>query len=329
MEILDQNLNVQEQHHEDHELQFHGDGAQYFGIVALNVLFTVLSLGLYYPWAKTTYRKYLWNESELNDSRFTFNGTGKEVFKGFLLVYLVVAIFYLSPFLVQMTGNFTLLPIIYGIVFLLMIAVLPLAIYGSFRYRISRTSWRGIYFDFDGNYKDFAGIFYLNAFFTIITFGIFSAWMRTRIMKYLLSHTTLGQNRLDFHGDGATLFGINLIGGILMYPTLFMYIPIWMKDRFNFTINNLTIEDQEKRRAFHSTLQSGEAWKTLMVNGLLLIVTLGLAFPWTVIRKMRMYFDNIVIPHDFDLDELSQADSSYSNATGDEIGDFLDIGIDF
>lgn len=327
MEVLDQNFN-QQQFPKEQDLQFHGDGAQYFGIVALNVLFTVLSVGLYYPWAKTTYRKYLWNEVELNDSRFTFNGTGKEVFKGFLIVYFCVALFYATPFLAVYIDGM-IIPILYSILFIVMIIIFPLAIYGSYRYRISRTSWRGIYFGFDGNYKEFAGIFYLNAFLTLITFGIFSAWMRTRIMKYLISHTTLGQNRLDFHGDGGELFGINILGGILMYPTLFMYIPIWMKNRFNFTINNLTMEDNNKRRAFKSTLENSEAWKTLMVNGLLLIVTAGLAFPWTVIRKMRMYFDHIVIPSEFDFDELSQATESYNDATGDEIGDFLDIGLDF
>lgn len=314
---------------EIHDLQFYGDGAKYFGIVALNLLFTILSLGLYYPWAKTAFRKYLWSEAEMDGSRFTFNGKATEIVKGFLLVYGIFILSQVLPQIFMNSGSFDKLFILYLILFVLLIAVLPLAVFGSYRYRISRTSWRGIYFGFDGKLKEFAGIFYLQLFLTIITVGIYSSWMRVKLMKYLFSHTKLGENRLDFHGDGGTLFGINLLGGVLMYPTLGMYIPIWMKNRFNFTIDHLTIQNETKRRALRSSLENREAWTTLMVNGLLLIVTLGLAFPWTIMRKMRMYLSNIIIPQEFKFDNLSQSETNYKDGTGDEIGDFLDIGFDF
>jgi len=70
------------------KISFFGKGATYFGIVAINLILTVVTVGLYYPWAKATYRKYIWNETEFKGSRFVFNGTGKEMFKGFLIAYL-------------------------------------------------------------------------------------------------------------------------------------------------------------------------------------------------------------------------------------------------
>ncbi len=345
MEILDQNFNQQEPQ-SNNEIQFHGDGARYFGIVALNVFFTIVSLGLYYPWAKTTYRKYLWSQLELNDSRFTFNGTGKEVFLGILKLIAIVIGFVLAyslvsfvlmkilglSFSVVMSPSIGLILGIFAtqLIFLSFFLILfGFAIYGSYRYRISRTSWRGIYFGFDGNVKEFVKLFIIHGLLTLFTFGIYSSWMRVKVMKYLFSHTTLGDNRFDFHGDGGNLFGINLVGFLLMLPTLFMYFPIFIKNRFNFTLNNLTIENGEKRRAFQSKLENKEAWTTLMLNLILLLFTLGLAFPWVLMRTMRLYFNNISIPSEFDFDELTQADTAFNDASGDELGDFLDIGLDF
>jgi len=55
------------------KLKFFGAGSTYFGIVILNLLLTIVTLGLYYPWAKAAYRKYTWNEIEMKGSRFTFH----------------------------------------------------------------------------------------------------------------------------------------------------------------------------------------------------------------------------------------------------------------
>ena len=43
-------------------LSFHGTGGTLFGIHVVNVLFTVLTLGIYYFWGKTRIRRYLFEE---------------------------------------------------------------------------------------------------------------------------------------------------------------------------------------------------------------------------------------------------------------------------
>lgn len=309
-----------------HRISFFGKGATYFGIVALNVVLTLVTLGLYYPWAKAAYRKYLWNETEFLESRFVFNGTGKEMFKGFLIAYLIIIGFYAS---LSMVAFFTYGWVFIVLFYILLIVLIPFALYGAWRYRVTRTSWRGIFFSFDGNLREFIKLYIPNLLLTIITFGLYSSWMRVKIQKYLFSHTKVGDLRLDFHGDGGELFGINIVGMILTYITLMLYLPIFMKNRFEFTINHTSITDGEKTSFLQSDLTNGVAWKTLMVNAILLIVTLGLAFPWTVMRRNKMYFDHMIIPSSFDYDNLQQSEKDYSDATGDEMSDILDMGIDF
>ena len=69
---------------EPRSLKFYGKGGALFGILIANFFLTIITLGLYYPWAKARKMKYLYAETELDNSRFNFHGTGQEMFKGFI-----------------------------------------------------------------------------------------------------------------------------------------------------------------------------------------------------------------------------------------------------
>jgi len=309
------------------KLSFHGKGSTYFGLVALNVVLTLITLGLYYPWAKTAYRKYIWNETEFKESRFVFNGTGKEVFKGFVIAYLIIIGFYASFFMVSVLGTTAF--IFLGLSYLALLILIPFAIYGGWRYRVTRTSWRGIFFSFDGNFKDFIKLFIPQILLTILTLGIYGSWMQVKLMKYLFSHTSIGSIRMDFQGEGSTNFGINFIGYILSVFTFMLYLPIWIKERFNFTVRNTSLDDGAQKKMLGTSLEGGEAWKTIMLNAVMLIFTVGLAFPWTFMRTMRMYCRNTWIPDEFDWDGLSQTENDFKSATGDEMADIMDVDFGF
>ena len=309
------------------KLSFHGKGSAYFGIVIVNLLLTIVTLGLYYPWAKAATRRYIWNESELNGSRFVFHGTGKEMFRGFVIVYGIFFSIFLVPVIFNFIPFLGLIMIFVG--YILMLILIPFAIYGAWRYRLSRTSWRGIYFSFNGDFKEFLKLFFVSVLLTIITFGIYGAWMRVKIQKFLFSHTKFGNMKLGFHGEGADLFVINLLGFILSYITLGLYLPIFLKDRFNFTIDHLSLDDGKNKKLLVSHLKKNEAWPMHMSNFFILLFTAGLAFPWTFCRVMKMWFDNVEIPDVFNFDNLKQEADDYKDATGDEMLDVLDLGLDF
>ena len=64
-------------------LSFHGTGGTLFGIHVVNVLFTVLTLGVYYFWGKTRIRRYLFGQSAFEGDRFAYHGTAQELLLGF------------------------------------------------------------------------------------------------------------------------------------------------------------------------------------------------------------------------------------------------------
>ena len=46
---------------EEYEISFKGNGSEYFTIVIVNWLLTVITIGLYYPWAKARKLQYLYS----------------------------------------------------------------------------------------------------------------------------------------------------------------------------------------------------------------------------------------------------------------------------
>ena len=64
-------------------LRFHGSAMGLFGIQAINALLTLLTLGVFYFWAKTRVRRYVMGETELEGDRFAYHGTGRELLVGF------------------------------------------------------------------------------------------------------------------------------------------------------------------------------------------------------------------------------------------------------
>lgn len=312
-------------------LKFHGKGSTYFGIVAINIVLTILTLGLYYPWAKERYRKYVWNETQFLDTRFIFHGTGKEMFKGFLIAYVFMLAFYGCYFYVTSSTNVR--PIVLGSFFLIIalssFLLVPYAIFSSWRYRVSRTSWRGIYFSFSGRFSEYFPIYLKFLVITVFSFGLGYSWMRTNIQKYLVSHTHFGNFDMDFHGEGSELLGINILGSMLSYMTIGFYYPYFLTNRYNFTINNTTLSDRTIRRTMNSSLEGSHLLGILLGNLVMLICTLGLAFPFTKMRYLKALIDNTKFPEDLNYDNIEQDATFYNKATGEELLDMLDVDIDF
>lgn len=53
-----------------HSFVFHGTGERYFLICVVNVLLTIITLGIYLPWALMKCKRYLYANMEVNGQRF-------------------------------------------------------------------------------------------------------------------------------------------------------------------------------------------------------------------------------------------------------------------
>src|ERR1700685_13403 len=66
-------------------LRFTGNGAEYFGIWIVNLLLTIVTLGIYSAWAKVRRLQYFYRHTELAGSSFDFHGSPTKILIGRLI----------------------------------------------------------------------------------------------------------------------------------------------------------------------------------------------------------------------------------------------------
>lgn len=75
---------------------FQGSGKGYFLIWLINILLTMITLGLYLPWALVRSRRYFYANTELDGARFSYHATGRSVFVGWLCMLVLYAVFIIN-----------------------------------------------------------------------------------------------------------------------------------------------------------------------------------------------------------------------------------------
>jgi uncharacterized membrane protein YjgN (DUF898 family) len=310
-------------------LRFLGKGSEYFGIIIVNWLLTLITLGIYYPWARARKIKYLYGATALDEDRFAFHGAGKEMFRGFIKVVLfwiiLMGIAILANRYVMVDPMLSLIFIL--VFYLLFFAIIPLIIHGAYRYRMSRTTWRGIRFGYRGTRKQLYLNFLKGVGLSIITLGIYSAWFEINMRKYLVGNVRAGDVEFKYSGNGGDLFVINLLGYILTVFTLGICYFRWERDLWNYYIDNISLHKGDKSMQLKSSVTAVGIFKLRFVNLLLTVFTLGLGYAWVQIRTRKYFTETIHIEGDINLNEIAQTEDVYTDAMFEDAGDFFDIDI--
>jgi uncharacterized membrane protein YjgN (DUF898 family) len=147
------------------------------------------------------------------------------------------------------------------------------------------------------------------------------------LRRYTLSNVKIGNARFVYNGDGSDYFFLNLKGYFLTVLTLGIYSFWWQKDQFEFFVNNLRVEQENDAVFFRSKATGGGFAGLMIVNFLILVFTLGLGFPWVVTRSLDFAMNNIEITGYYSFESLQQSQLDYSDATGEDMADILDIGV--
>lgn len=306
--------------------KFNGNGGSLFGILFVNFVLTVLTLGLYYPWAKANRLKYIYQEAEFEGSSFSFHGTGAEIFKGMIKAIGIVILLIIPYVLGLLSGNATAL-IAGTIVYVMgLVTLIPIAITGSLRYRLSRTSWKGIQFGYRGKSSDLLKIYAKGILFTIFTLGFYGAWLYMDLYRKVVENARVGSLEFKFNGRGKEFLLMNIEGYFGTIFTLGIYYFWWKKNVHNYIFNNIEVIQDEERRGKLKSIVTGTDFLALSLsNLLLLVVSLGFAYPWVMIRTARFYMKNLAVLGTVDFDSIVQTERDYKDATGDSVLDAVDF----
>jgi len=302
-------------------LSFHGKGGELFVIYLINIFLSLVTVGMYYFWGKVKIRNYLFSRTEFRQERFVFHGTGKELLIGFLKA---LVLFFIP--LYALTAGPTLLgtgPVIQavatGLTYGIVMVFVPVAMVGARRYRLSRTSWRGIRFSFRGQAWDFIKIFGLGSILSTLTLGLYFPFFDAKRYDFMVSRSYFGNRKFDFSGRGRDLFRPFLLAILLTLPTLGLYWFWYWAKRQRYYWEHTSWGPAR----FRSTVTGRALMNLHLANFLITLFTLGLGWPWILVRKIRFVCKYLTLEGVKDLAEIYQ-DAKPATATGEALSGFLD-----
>ena len=308
-------------------LKYHGTGASLFGLMLLSGVLTILTLGIYQFWAKTRVRAFHYSHTEMDGDRFAYHGTGGELWTGALKASGILLLLALSLGVASaVLGGADPSPIVsitlplafYGAIGLL----IPIAINGARRYRLSRSSWRGIRFSYHGRWQEYLALCVKGGLLTIISLGFYAPMFQNRRQEYFVNHARFGSEPFMYRGSGRELFGEYLKALLLMIPTLGLS-WVWysaFKHRY-FWANTMM-----RGARFRSTVTGGDLLVLSLTNIGLTLITLGIAIPWVMTNTHRFYCENLSLRGTVDWATIEQR-AQQAGSAAEGLADAFDVDI--
>lgn len=337
-----------------YRLKFHGTGGDLFSIFVMNLLKTILTFGVYYFWGKVKTRQFVWGQTEFAGDRFSYHGTGMELFLGWVKAALLFGGIIVFGSLLELNSHQFI-----GAILLWagLTCLIPIAQIGALRYRLTRSSWRGVQFSFRGALTPFFLLSLKGLALSAVTLGVLYPFYECQSRAYLIGKSRFGTSALRFNGQPEVLFriyirhGLAAMGGIaILAATIFplrdymdahgssvtgivgfgLFVP------FVLLYGGILLSLAVKRRQFYwnHTSFAGAQFKTTvtmsnllslhMNNLFLFIMSLGLAFPWITVRSRRYDCEHLTLTGALDLATIYQ-DAQVATAVGEELSGLLDV----
>ncbi len=304
-------------------LRHHGAAGELFKIYVVNILLTLVTLGIYRFWAKTRVRRYLWGQTSFLDDRIEYTGTGKELFLGFLLVsaFLVVAIVIVRIVLVLAGADSALAAVLKLLLFAGIVGLVGIAKFRARRYRLSRTLWRGIRGAQTGSSLAYGARYLGYALLTGLTLGFYWPYMSTKLTAYKLTNTRFGNRPFHFDGVGRDLLKRFAVAWLLFLPTIGLS-AIWYRAA---ALRYVVSRTRYENLTFATGVRGGPLAKLIVTNWLLTVFTLGLAYPLVLVRTARFACDNLEVAGEQDFALIAQSAKEVPT-TGEGLAEAFDVG---
>lgn len=206
--------------------RFTGNWREFLPIALTNLLLTLVTLGVYRFWAKARERRYLWSRTEFIDDPLEWTGTGLEMFKGFILVMIVLVpalLFFQFGFeMMVLRGQAAAAGLIGTALYLGLIALTGVARYRALRYRLSRTYWHGIRGGGEPGGWAYGWSYLWKTIVGVLALGLLVPWSAVKLWNERWSAMSFGPHRFESYATTDGLMGrwILLLAGPLIIAFL-------------------------------------------------------------------------------------------------------------
>jgi uncharacterized membrane protein YjgN (DUF898 family) len=185
------------------------------------------TLGFYRFWLTTDIRRHLWSNTRVGHEGLEYTGTAKELLIGFLIALAILVPIYTGYFILGLVAEtaqaFASIPLV---IFFYVFG--QYAMYRARRYRLTRTTFRGLRFWMAGSGWVYAGKAALWDLATLLSLGLAYPWRTAALERYKMRHSYYGSLSGRFDGTGGDLFARGwwmwavVIGLPLVLPSLYL-----------------------------------------------------------------------------------------------------------
>ncbi len=316
-------------------LEFRGDGFEFFKIWIVNILLTILTLGIYSAWAKVRTNRYFYSNLYLDDLSFRYLASPIAI-----LVGRIIAIVFLVTYIVSVE----LLPGPGLAVALILTLVMPYLIVRSIAFNHRMSAYRNIQFRFHGTYGEAVMVLLVWPLLGMLTLGILYPLALLRVNQFIVNNSAYGTSRLTFNATyrqyailvfsfiGANGLGL-LVGWsvplavveqAILSVVIFGLIFVWFTaNATNLYYNSTSLGDNH----FDADLETVGLLKVYTVNMVLIIVTLGLYLPAAKVRLARYKAGHIRFVAVASIDDFVAAEQEQVSALAEEMGEAFDFDI--
>jgi uncharacterized membrane protein YjgN (DUF898 family) len=332
--------------------QFTASAGEYFRIWIVNLLFSLLTLGIYSAWAKVRKRRYFYGSTRLDGATFDYFASPKAVLKGRILAAGIVAIYALAT---ELYPNSRFGFWAAGLILLPWLGV------RAYAFNARNSGWRGVRFDFVAGTAKAARTYAAMVAIVIVTLGLAFPWFMARMKSFVVSNHAFGTARLECRLRGRDFFRIYFLAGLIVavmgaplafgaswlvmrqqYPEaiarvmlLLPAVPVYAAYIVGYaysesrTTNLLWNNTHGPGVRFASTLSALRMTRLYLGNVLAVLFTAGLLMPWAVIRTRRYRLSCLSMIVQGEPVFEANASLPRVGAMGQELGDFfnVDLGI--
>jgi uncharacterized membrane protein YjgN (DUF898 family) len=189
--------------------EFTGKVGEYFGIWIVNLLLSIVTLGIYSAWAKVRRRKYFYNNTLVDGVGFDYHANPIAILKGRIIAFVLFVVYSV------LSGINPALGLLMAFVLFL---TLPWIIVRGMMFNARNSSYHGLRFDFNGKYGEAVKVFIGYTLLTIVTLGLAIPFVAQRTHKLVISGHKFGTTNFKMGALVRDFYKIYLI--ILFIPLL-------------------------------------------------------------------------------------------------------------
>ncbi|GGK00888.1 YjgN family protein [Pseudomonas matsuisoli] len=315
--------------------EFTGSGGEFFRIWIVNLLLTIVTLGIYSAWAKVRTLRYFYGNTRLDENSFEYLAKPMQILKGRIIAVVLLILYSVIGTLWPLFGMFS------G---LLVAIATPWLIVRGLSFHLHNSAWRGVRFGFDGKVGSAAWAFIGWPLLALLTLGLLFPLSLQRQQRFLIEHSRYGATQFGFTAGPGVFYAVAGIGllvtfggfglayfvgkmiGHFVVPMMLAYLATFVYFRvalINVAYSSSTLGPHR----LNARYAYGSYAALVVTNGLALLCTLGLFYPWARVRTACYAAEHVAMNVSGDLDGFVADQRNSATATGGEVAEFFSVDL--